>query len=126
MRDHLDTYRESLTHEDMNDYINIDGYKGINADINGVQPAFSVSAWFQTAGNGEMVSWGSPFSGQRFTFRLNEGRLRTEHGNGNLQGYTTCNDGEWHNFTLTVPYTALTCIGTWRGTVARCLDFQLR
>ena len=88
------------------DYINIDGYKGINADANGVQPAFSVSAWFKTTGNGEIVTWGSPFDGQRFTFRLNDGRLRTEHGNGNLQGDTTCNDGEWHNFTLTVPYDA--------------------
>ena len=88
------------------DYINIDGYKGINADANGVQPAFSVSAWFKTTGNGEIVTWGSHFSGQRFTFRLNEGRLRTEHGNGNLQGDTACNDGEWHNFALTVPYDA--------------------
>ena len=32
------------------DYINIDGYKGINADENGVQPAFTVSAWFKTTG----------------------------------------------------------------------------
>ena len=88
------------------DYINIDGYKGICADENGVQPAFTVSAWFKTTGNGEMVTWGSSFGGQRFTFRLNGGRLRTEHGNGNLQGVTSCNDGEWHNFTLTVPYDA--------------------
>ena len=88
------------------DYINIDGYKGINADENGVQPAFSVSAWFKTTGNGEIVTWGSSPAGQRFTFRLNGGRLRTEHGNGNLQGDTACNDGEWHNFTLTVPYDA--------------------
>ena len=88
------------------DYINIDGYKGICADENGVQPAFTVSAWFKTTGNGEMVTWGSSPGGQRFTFRLNGGRLRTEHGSGNLQGDTSCNDGEWHNFTLTVPYDA--------------------
>ncbi len=88
------------------DYINIDGYKGICADANGVQPAFTVSAWFKTTGNGEMVTWGSSPAPQRFTFRLNGGRLRTEHGSGNLQGDTSCNDGEWHNFTLTVPYDA--------------------
>jgi len=88
------------------DYINIDGYKGICADADGVQPAFTVSAWFKTTGNGEMVTWGSSPAPQRLTFRLNGGRLRTEHGDGNLQGDTTCNDGEWHNFTLTVPYDA--------------------
>ena len=34
-------------------------------------------------------------------FRIDGGRLRSEHGNGNLRGNTYVNDGEWHHCALT-------------------------
>ncbi|MCP4614054.1 MAG: LamG domain-containing protein [Planctomycetes bacterium] len=88
------------------DYVNIDGYKGINADRtdpnNPFNPAFSVACWIKTTGDaGALVTWGSSdgtgVGGQYQSFRINAGRLRAEHGNGNLQSDTSVNDGEWHH-----------------------------
>ncbi len=92
------------------DYVNIDGYKGINIDPNDpnrVQPAFSVTNWFmveQGAANGnvEMVTWGTSAGRQRLTWRVHQGRLRTEHAAGNLRGNTYVDDGEWHHGALSV------------------------
>jgi hypothetical protein len=91
-----------------NDYVNIDGYKGICIDPNDpdrVQPAFSVMNWFTVtaaSGDHEMVTWGTSAGRQRLTWRVHEGRLRTEHASGNLRGNTYVNDGEWHHGALTV------------------------
>jgi len=93
-----------------NDYVNIDGYKGINIDPNDpdrVQPAFSVMNWFKVDtgaanGNVEMVTWGTSAGRQRLTWRVHQGRLRTEHASGNLRGNTYVDDGEWHHGALTV------------------------
>lgn len=88
------------------DYVNIDGYKGINIDPNDpnrVQPAFTVMNWFNTTGaEGEMVTWGTNVGRQRLTWRINASTLRTEHGAGNLRGNTVVTDGEWHHGALTV------------------------
>jgi len=88
------------------DYVNIDGYTGINADRtdpdNPFNPAFSVACWVKTTSDaGALVTWGSSdgtgVGGQYQSFRINAGRLRAEHGNGNLQSDTSVNDGEWHH-----------------------------
>jgi len=88
------------------DYINIDGYTGINADRtdpdNPFNPAFSVACWVKTTSiAGALVTWGSSdgtgVGGQYQSFRIDAGRLRAEHGNGNLQSDTSVNDGEWHH-----------------------------
>ena len=83
------------------DYVNIDGYKGVNA-VDGVQQPFTVANWFKTTGNAEMVTWGTNTGGQRLSWRIDGGTLRTEHGSGNLRGNTTVNDGEWHHGALVV------------------------
>ncbi|HUV67416.1 MAG TPA: LamG domain-containing protein, partial [Sedimentisphaerales bacterium] len=92
------------------DYVTIPGYKGINADRtdpnNLFNPAFSVAVWVKTTDiTGALVTWGSSdgtgVGGQRQSFRIDAGRLRAEHGNGNLQGATTVNDGEWHHIVQT-------------------------
>jgi hypothetical protein len=86
------------------DYVTIPGYKGVNA-AGLVQHAFTVANWFRTTfdtGDREMVTWGTNASGQRLSWRVFEGTLRTEHGNGNLRGTTVCNDGEWHHAALVV------------------------
>ena len=76
-------------------YVNIDGYTGISA-VDGVQQAFSVANWFKitaTSGDTEMVTWGTGPAATRLTWRVHQGRLRTEHGGGNLRGNTYVNDG---------------------------------
>jgi len=95
----------ALQFDGTDDYVNIDDYKGITA-TNDVQPAFSIACWLKTNGDGAMVSWGSgdgaPVGGQYITFRIDGGRLRVEHGAGNLRGNTYVNDGKWHHCALTV------------------------
>jgi len=94
---------QAISLDGVDDYVNIDGYKGVLVDADSVQQPFTISCWFNTTGNGELVTWGetSP-SGHRMTFRIDDGRLRTEHGNGNLQGDITCNDGKWHHAVVTI------------------------
>ena len=86
-------------------YVNIDGYQGINA-VDSVQQAFTISNWVKTtsdAGDTEMVTWGaSSGTATRLTWRVHEGRVRTEHNAGNLRGNTYINDGEWHHVALVV------------------------
>ena len=85
-------------------YVNIDGYKGVNA-VDGVQHAFSIANWVRctfSSGNREMVTWGTSAGRQRLTWRVHESTLRTEHASGNLRGNTIVNDGEWHHVALTV------------------------
>jgi hypothetical protein len=87
-----------------NGYVEITGFKGIMA-IDGVQQAFSISNWFtitETSGDHEMVTWGASPGSEHLAWRVQEGRLRTEHGSGNLRGNTYVNDGEWHQAALTV------------------------
>ncbi len=86
------------------DYVNIDGYKGILANADGVQQPLTITAWVKTTDDGDrtIASWGTSTSGERIDFRLFEGRLRVEHGNGNRQGDTNLNDSEWHNVALTL------------------------
>jgi len=80
------------------DYVTVDGWKGLmsTSDV-------TVTAWVNTTGNGTMVFWGRNSGGRRVDFRLSGGRLRIEHGGGNLQGDTILNDGEWHHVALMIP-----------------------
>ncbi|MHC4229210.1 MAG: LamG-like jellyroll fold domain-containing protein, partial [Planctomycetota bacterium] len=88
---------QAISLDGVDDYVNITGYKGILVDADDVQQPFTISCWFKTTGNGEMVTWGeSSPARHRMTFRIDAGRLRTEHGDGNIQGDITCNDGQWH------------------------------
>jgi len=92
------------------EHIDIAGYKGIVADQtdpdNPVQAAFTVACWINTIDNGSLVFWGSgdgaPVGGQYQNFRIDGGRLRSEHGNGRFRGASTVNDGEWHHVALAV------------------------
>jgi hypothetical protein len=86
------------------DYINVDGFKGILADADGVQQPFTVTAWVKSTDDGDrtIISWGTSTSRIRVDFRLFSGRLRVEHGAGNRQGDTNLIDGEWHHVALTM------------------------
>ncbi|MCF7972922.1 MAG: discoidin domain-containing protein [Phycisphaerae bacterium] len=82
-------------------YVNIDGFKGINA-IDGVQQPFTISNWIKTVSDGEMVTWGMQAAATRLSWRVEGGVLRTEHAAGNLRGNTPVNDDEWHHVALVV------------------------
>ena len=74
-------FDEALSLDGENDYVVIDGYKGIVGD--GVDtPPYSITAWIKTTGNGEIVGWGNSGGGNRMEFRVNNGRLRHEPGGG--------------------------------------------
>jgi len=90
-------FGQALILDGTGDYVNITGYKGVL----GTNP-FSIALWVNTTGNGTMVNWGTQSGGQRVDLRLDQGRLRVEHGNGNQQGKTVLNDGQWHHVVLTV------------------------
>jgi len=79
------------------DYFTVTGWKGLLS----VYPV-TVTAWVKTtaAGDATMVYWGRNSGTRRVDFRLGSGRLRVEHGSGNLQGDTTLNDDEWHHVAL--------------------------
>jgi len=92
------------------EYVEITGYQGIAAERadpdNPVQAAFTVACWINTIDNGSLVFWGSgdgaPVGGQYQNFRVDGGRLRSEHGDGRFRGAATVNDGEWHHVALAV------------------------
>ena len=91
-------YKEALEFHGGPDGVLIDGYKGILGPS-----AFSITAWIQTSEDGEIVGWGGNAAGRyKVEFRINSGRLRCEHGHGNIQGDTGVTDGEWHHVAVTV------------------------
>jgi hypothetical protein len=94
----------AMEFDGVDDYINIDDFKGILANADGVQQPLTVAAWVKSTDDGDrtIVSWGTSTSGVRIDFRLFSGRLRVEHGAGNRQGDTNLNDGEWHHVGLTM------------------------
>jgi len=92
----------------VDDYINIDGWKGLLG-----APAVSASAWVNTTSTGtadaggpdstnSILEWGPNVAGQRFGWRIDAGRLRFEHHGGNVQGDTNLADGEWHHVAVTI------------------------
>lgn len=101
---------QALEFDGADDYVNVDVYQGIVADrtdpAHPVQQPFTISNWVKTTsdtGDTEMVTWGaSSGTATRLTWRVHEGRLRTEHNAGNLRGNTYINDGEWHHVALVV------------------------
>jgi len=90
---------EAVQFDGENDYISMDGYKGILG-----QRPLTVTAWVKTsaADTGNIVNWGVQPTGQRVDFRVNLGRLRCEHGGGFVEANTVMNDGQWHHVALTI------------------------
>ena len=89
---------DALNFDGENDYVNIDGYKGV---VGG--KALTITAWIRARGNGEIVGWGeSDIDGARVELRVNDDRLRYEIGGGNVQGETIVSDSQWHHAAVTV------------------------
>jgi hypothetical protein len=89
----------SLNTITVTDYVDILGYQGLSG-----APAITVAAWVKTDADatGAIIGWGPNVAGQRFGFRIDAGRLRTEHAGGNIQGDSPVNDGTWHHVAVTV------------------------
>ena len=81
------------------DYISMDGYMGI------MQSPWTLACWIKTttAGDLDIVSWGTEGGGLKVEFRLHDGRLRIEHGNGNNRGDAQVHDGQWHHAVAVLP-----------------------
>jgi len=84
------------------DYVNIDGYKGIL----GTHP-WSAGAWIMasgTANHRSCLGWGNNVNMQRIEIRLmqNTNILRANHGSGNVNTQNALDAGEWYHFVLTV------------------------
>ena len=90
---------QAISLDGIDDFVEITGYKGILGPN-----AVTVAAWIKTSSTetGAIVGWGPNIAGQRFGFRVNQGRLQIEHAAGNLQGETNVNDGRWHHVAVTV------------------------
>lgn len=80
-------------------YVNMDDFKGP------LEGPWTITCWIKTEAGGSMdiVSWGTEGGGLKVEFRLDAGRLRVEHGNGNNRGDALINDGEWHHVTAQLP-----------------------
>jgi len=89
---------QALALDGAGDYFTVNDYKGLMST-----EAVTVTAWVQTTGNGTIAYWGRNAGRRRVDFRVSSGRLRVEHGSGNLQGDTSLNDGQWHHVALTIP-----------------------
>jgi hypothetical protein len=79
------------------DYVIIDGYTGVS----GTQSR-TVTAWIQTTGLGDFISWGDNTAGLKYIFRVQAsngtaGAIRTEVSGGYIVGSTDVRDGEWHH-----------------------------
>ncbi|MFC1603559.1 LamG domain-containing protein [Planctomycetota bacterium] len=92
-------FGEAMELDGDGDFVSIDGYKGI------LQPPWTLACWIQTstAGDLDIVSWGSEGGGLKVEFRLHDGRLRIEHGNGNNRGDAQIHDGQWHHGVAVLP-----------------------
>ncbi|NNJ55635.1 MAG: LamG domain-containing protein, partial [Bacteroidia bacterium] len=75
-------------------YIEANDYRGISGSANR-----TIDAWIKTSTiNGEICSWGSDISGQKWVFRINDnGTIRVEVNGGNIYGTTVLTDNEWHH-----------------------------
>jgi hypothetical protein len=90
---------QAISLDGFDDSVQITGYKGILGPS-----AVTVTAWINTTSTvtGTIAGWGPNVDGQRFDFRINENRLRIEHGGGNLQGNSNVNDSKWHHVAVTL------------------------
>jgi hypothetical protein len=95
---------QAISLDGVDDYVNINGYKGVLADADGVQHEFTLSAWIKTTSDGEIITWGTDAGGQRMTFRV-ETVIRVEHGSGNIRGTNgpDLRDDQWHHVAATIP-----------------------
>ncbi|MGE4286076.1 MAG: LamG-like jellyroll fold domain-containing protein [Phycisphaerae bacterium] len=87
---------DSLSLDGVNDYVEIEGFKGITGSA-----ARTCAAWIRTTTiDGEIISWGSPETGAKWLILLDEGRLRMSCQGGFIIGSSNLADGLWHHIAI--------------------------
>ncbi|MFD1552199.1 hypothetical protein DNU06_00115 [Putridiphycobacter roseus] len=90
---------DSYTHFNGSNYIEADTYKGISGNTNR-----TIEAWIKAdagSNSGEICSWGTDVSGEKWVTRINgDGTLRAEINGGFKYGTTLINDGQWHHIAI--------------------------
>ena len=61
----------------------------------------TVAAWLKITSNGSIASWGGSGTANRFTFRVDGGKLRVEIAGSFIIGTTNVVDGQWHHVAIT-------------------------
>jgi len=92
----------ALSFDGTNDYVETANYKGVV----GTQSR-TVSAWIKTSVSGEIISWGTDSTGEKWIFRVQEdngiaGAIRAEVAGGYIVGSTDVRDGYWHHVAAVV------------------------
>jgi hypothetical protein len=87
----------ALRFDGIDDYVEIAGYKGIFGSA-----ARTVSAWIKTGTAGEIVTWGTTSTGEKYIFRVQDtngtaGAIRVEVNGGYIVGDIDLRDNEWHH-----------------------------
>ncbi len=90
---------QAVSFDGTGDYVTINNWQGIL----GGNP-FTISLWVKSTALDDrtIVCWGGATNGTRVDFRLYQGRLRMEHGNGNIQASTVLADDQWHHAAVVV------------------------
>jgi hypothetical protein len=89
----------ALAFDGINDYVEITGYKGITGG-----QSRTCTAWIKTVEvTGEIITWGTDTTGNKWIIRVNEnGTLRAEINGGYIYGTTVLTDGNWHHIAVTL------------------------
>ncbi|MCH9022698.1 MAG: sulfatase-like hydrolase/transferase, partial [Planctomycetes bacterium] len=92
----LGHFNGALQFDGTNDYIEIEGYKGITGSA-----SRTVSAWIKTSpdGNQHIVTWGTAVAGEMWHLSINQANnaLRIAVLDGHIIGSTNIADGQWHH-----------------------------
>lgn len=75
-------------------YLTINNYTGILGS-----GSRTCAAWVRTTSTGQLpvISWGPNSTGNKWTFLLQNGHVRSEITSGYLEGTRLVNDGQWHH-----------------------------
>ncbi|MCM5664051.1 LamG-like jellyroll fold domain-containing protein [Galbibacter mesophilus] len=78
-------------------YIQVNNHEGVIGTN-----SRTISAWIKTTeNNSAIVCWGPNTNGNKWLFRIYQGKLRVEVKGGHTIGSTTINDGQWHHVACT-------------------------
>ena len=89
----------ALQFDGTDDYVNINGYKGIL----GSSPRTMV-AWIKTTKvESSIMSWGNHNSAQKWSFPIKTDKLRVEAYNGSIVGTNEVTDDQWHHVGSVLP-----------------------